>query len=133
MLRRHYPERDKPVLGDERIAFGVVFESHFNVGIQIRAFFDIFAVTAVKTANGFVAADDFQPFAEHLRGEHFHRRVFQVGAHKMSLYARRIDFFKEIDRHPEIDVAHAFDGKPDRIFAGIEHAVLSGAVVFEFE
>ena len=51
----------------------------------------------------------------------------------MCLYARRINLFEEIDRHTKIYVADAVDGKSDRIFAGIKHAVLAGAVILEFE
>ena len=35
------------------------------------------------------------------------------------------------DGHSQIHVAHTIDGKADGVFAGIEHAVLAGAVILE--
>ena len=38
-----------------------------------------------------------------------------------------------MDGHPQVDIADSVDGEPDRVFPGVEHTVLAGAVVFEFE
>ena len=51
----------------------------------------------------------------------------------MGLDAGGVDLLEEVDGHAQVHVAHAVDGQANRVLAGIEHAVLAGAVVFELE
>ena len=80
-----------------------------------------------------MAADDLQPVAKHLGRLDLHGGVLQVGGHIVGGDAGSVDFFKEINGHPKVYVAHAIDGQAHRVFAGIEHAVLAGAVVLELQ
>ncbi len=45
----------------------------------------------------------------------------------------RVDLLEEVDRHAQVHIAYALDGKSHGVLAGIEHAVLSGAVVLELQ
>ena len=49
----------------------------------------------------------------------------------MSSDACGIDLLKEIDGHTEVDVTNTLDGKTYRVFAGIEHTVLAGAIILK--
>ena len=80
-----------------------------------------------------MTADDLEAVPEDLGGQDFHGRVFQIGADIVGLDAGGIDLLEEVDAHAQIDVADAVDGEADGVLAGIEHAVLAGAVIFEFE
>ena len=51
----------------------------------------------------------------------------------MRANARGVDFFKEINGHPQVDIADTLDGKPYRVFTRIEHAILAGTVVLKFQ
>ena len=51
----------------------------------------------------------------------------------MGLDAGGIDLFEEVDGHAQVHVAHAVDGQAHGVLAGIENAVLAGAVIFELQ
>ena len=80
-----------------------------------------------------MAADDLQPMAENLGGQHLHGGVFQIGLHIVGLDAGSIDLLKEIDAHPQVHIAHAVDGQADGVLTGIKHAILTGTVVLELQ
>jgi hypothetical protein len=46
---------------------------------------------------------------------------------------RSIDLFEKVDRHAQVHIANALYGKAYRVFTGVKHPVLAGAVIFEFE
>ena len=44
-----------------------------------------------------------------------------------------VDLLKEVDGHAQVHVAHALNGQAHGVLAGVEHTVLAGAVVLEFQ
>ena len=82
---------------------------------------------------GLAAADNFQTVAKDLGGENFHGGIAQVGTDKVGLDAGGIDLLKEVDAHAQVHIAYTVDGQAHGVLAGIEHAVLTGAVVLELE
>ena len=61
----------------------------------------------------------------------FHGGAGQVGIDIVGADAGGVDLFKVVDAHAQVHIAHAFDGQADAVFAGIEDAVLAGAVILE--
>ena len=80
-----------------------------------------------------MAADNLQPLAEHLGGEHLHGGVPQVGGDVVGADAGGVDLLEEVDGHTQVHVAHALDGQAHGVLAGVEHAVFPGAVVLELQ
>ena len=74
-----------------------------------------------------------KPLAEHLCRQYFHGGLVQIGAYKMRADAGGVDLFKEVDRHAQVDITDAVDGQADAVLAGVEHAVLAGAVILELQ
>ena len=51
----------------------------------------------------------------------------------MGLYSGGVNLFKEIDAHAQVHIANTVYRQAHGILTGIEHAVFSGAVIFEFK
>jgi hypothetical protein len=49
----------------------------------------------------------------------------------MGLDAGSIDLLKIINGHTKVHITHALDGQTNGVFTGIEHTILTGAVILE--
>ena len=133
LLGGHNADSNQSVLGDQGIALLVVLEGGLNVGGQVSAGLNKSAVAADKAADSLVAADNFETLAEYLGREDFHSGVSQICTYIVGLDACCVDLLEEIDGHSQVNIANALDSEADGILAGIEYAVLAGAVVLELE
>ena len=133
LLVGHHADGNQSVLGDQGIALLVVLQSGLNVGGQVSAGLDQSAVAADEGTHSLIAADNLQTLAEHLGGQNLHGGILQVGGDVVGQDTGGIDLLKEIDGHTQVDVAHTLDGQTHGVLAGIEDAVLAGAVVLKLQ
>ena len=57
---------------------------------------------------GLVTADHFQTLTEYLGGQYFHGGVVQVGRNIVRADTGGVDFFKEVNGHTQVHIAHTF-------------------------
>ena len=129
----HNAENNKCVFGNQRVAFGIIFESGFNIAaFNSGAVSNVIAITADEAAGCFQTADNFQAFAEYGTGKNFHGSVFNVSTYIVRFNAFFFEDFKEMDGGFEVSFADTFNGQADAVFARVEYTVFAGAVIFKF-
>ena len=133
LLFGHHAQNNQSILGNQGIAQLVVLKGGLNICGQISALFNILAIATEEAAHSLMTANNLQALAKYLRRQYLHGGFSQISAYIVGLDASGIDFFKEIHGHAQINVANAFNGQANRVFAGIKNAVLTGAVVLELQ
>ena len=92
--------------------------------------------SAHKEAGKYLGAAAFAEnpaVAEHLGGQHLHGGVLHIGAYIVRFHAGFFQQLKKVDGRFQVFTANALNGEAHRVLARVEHAVLAGAVILEFQ